>query len=117
MNGTELIKELYQNVDQKNHEFLRDILSEDVNFQLGNHPVIVGKNEVVTANQIFFETIDNMHHRIDNVWQDQDDLICKGRVDYRRLDGSKFSTSFATFLKMSGGKIKDYLVYADISDL
>lgn len=117
MDGRKLMRELYHNVDQKNLDYLNDAMSEDVKFQLGNNPATVGKEIVLSANRFFFESIESMRHTIDDIWQDQDDLICKGCVEYERLDGSAFSASFATFLKMSNGKIKDYLVYADVSGL
>jgi len=58
-----------------------------------------------------------MAHHIDTVWEHDNDVICNGSVDYIRLDGSAFSASFATILKLQSDKIVNYLVYADISQL
>lgn len=117
MDGKQIIQELYHNVDRKNVGYLEKIMCENIHFQIGNNKAIDGKELALAANRSFFESIDRMRHTIDEVWQDQNDLICKGHVAYKRLNGSEFSAPFATFLKMSNDKIDSYLVYADVSAL
>jgi len=69
------------------------------------------------ANKGFFQSIDSMTHQIDDVWAYGEDIICKGSVDYIRLDGSGYSAYFSTFLKVINNKITEYFVYVDVSGL
>jgi len=117
MNKTTFIKNLYQVVDNKSVADLSNYLADNVNFRLANFDAVIGKQAVLEANQTFFSSITTMAHRIDNVWQQEEDIICNGRVDYIRLDGSKFSANFSTILKLQSDKIINYLIYADISQL
>lgn len=117
MNKTTFIENLYKAVDNKSVQDLSDFLSDNVCFRIANHDPINGKETALKANQAFFSSITSMAHQIDSVWEQDDDVICNGIVDYVRLDGSAFSAPFATILKLQNNKIVNYLVYADISQL
>ncbi len=118
MSKYELIVNLYKNaVDKKDTEYLATLLCERVRFRIGNHDEIVGLDKVIDANESFFKTIDSMSHTIEKVIIEGDHSVCHGRVDYKRLDGSRISSMFATVLKHDGDKISEYLVFADLSDL
>ena len=117
MNANQLIENLYKSVDAKDLNYLQNILAEDVRFRIGSHDAIQGIDAALAANRGFFAGIESMQHSIDQVWSQQDNVICHGQVNYIRLDGSEYSAPFATILKMQGDKIQDYLVYADISAL
>ncbi|MDP2571909.1 nuclear transport factor 2 family protein [Vibrio penaeicida] len=117
MNATDLIKNLYSSVDSKDVEHLSTFLADDVRFRIGNFDPVIGKTAVVEANQTFFASISSMAHQIDSIWSKGNDVICHGSVEYIRLDGSTHSAVFATILHVSNNKIKDYLVYADLSQL
>lgn len=117
MNIKKFIKALYENVDAKNTDHLNEVLSKAVHFRIGNHDAVIGKPAVLEANRNFFNSIASMSHTIENVWGSQEDIICNGQVDYVRLNGSRYSAPFATVLKMQENQIRDYRVYADISEL
>lgn len=109
---------LYQAVDRKDVDLLAQVLGETVYFQLGNFPAVEGLEAVLEANRGFFSSIEVMHHTLDDIWQTGDDCtVCHGRVDYIRLDKSRYSARFATVLRWQDGMIDDYRVYADISGL
>jgi len=117
MNANQLIENLYKSVDAKDLNYLQNILAADVRFRIGSHDAIQGIDAALAANRGFFSGIESMQHSIDQVWSQQDNVICHGQVNYIRLDGSKYSAPFATILTMQGEKIQDYLVYADVSAL
>jgi|GEM_PF-67793 len=117
INGKAFLANLYHAVDNKDLQFLNRYLADNVQFRIGNSPVMTGKAEVLAANEQFFGSIRSMSHRLEGSWQDADQLICKGQVDYVRLDGSKTSASFSTFLTVHNGLISDYIVHADLSEL
>jgi len=115
MNKTTFIKELYKTVDNKNIEKLSDFIADNVHFRIANYDPVIGKEAALESNRSFFSSITSMAHRIDNIWECGDDLICNGNVDYIRLNGSEYSVPFATVLKIKNDKIIEYLVYVDIS--
>ena len=117
MQANQFIKHLYQVVDEKSLDKLSPFLADQVNFKLANFPITRGKAAVLEANKTFFNSIQSMQHRLDNIWQVEDRLICHGEVSYIRLDKTKTSANFATILKVEEDKIIDYLVYADLSQL
>lgn len=116
-NIQEFVEELYRQVDSKNTEYLDEVLGDNVRFCIGNNPIISDKNEVLIANQNFFNSIASMTHSITNIIIDGTQVSCHGRVDYVRLDGSDFSAVFSTALKIDNNKITEYLVFADLSGL
>ncbi|RCK29757.1 nuclear transport factor 2 family protein [Thalassospira lucentensis] len=112
------VKDLYRNaVDRKDVRKLATYLSDNVNFRICNHAPVVGKEQVLAANQTFFDSIASMTHQIDGIYADGDTTICNGSVDYLRLDGSGHSAFFSTTLRFENNQIVDYLVFADISGL
>ena len=115
--ANQLIADLYRAVDNKDLAYLAQIMAEDVNFRIGNHPQITDKAEALAANSAFFESIRSMRHRIDKVWAQGGEIWCHGDVDYVRLDGTGHSAHFATLLVLRDGLIGDYLVFADLSGL
>ena len=115
--ANQLIKDLYNAVDSKDINYLNTVLSDNVNFRIGNYNTITDKVAALSANKQFFDSIGSMSHTIDKVWGVGNDVICKGMVDYVRLDGSEHSAYFSTVLTMDDGKIADYFVYADVSGL
>ncbi len=111
------ITALYKAVDDKSTSKLGAFLADDLRFQLGNFDTVHGKDAVLAANENFFQIIDSMSHRIDSIWAQADDIICRGEVHYKRLDQSELSLPFATILKMKSGLIQDYQVYVDVTPL
>ncbi len=115
--ATNLITKLYQAVDEKSTSKLGAFLANDLRFQLGNFDEVHGKDAVLASNENFFQIIDAMSHRIDGIWAQGDDIICKGEVHYTRLDQSELSLPFATILEIKAGLIQDYQVYVDVTPL
>ncbi len=118
MNPQIFIKELYHSaVDTKDLNALSSFLAENVLFRLANFDAVKGREEVLEANKSFFNSIKSMNHVLDDIWSIGTDIICKGSVQYIRLDGSFHTANFSTFLKLEQEKISEYIVYADLSDL
>jgi len=115
--GEAFIRELYRQVDAKNSDYLAGVLNNEVNFRIGDNPLLQDKAEVILANQSFFNSIHSMEHQLDLIWQDDNHIGCHGQVNYVRLDGSELSAKFSTSLKIENEKIRDYYVFADLSKL
>lgn len=125
LQSQQLVKNLYQAVDNKNVAYLKDNLSQSVRFRIGNNPIATDKAEILEANSQFFNSIQSMKHTVEDVISQVDNkkgavvvkIACHGRVDYVRLDGTEHSAVFSTVLDVENSLITDYLVFADLSKL
>jgi catechol 2,3-dioxygenase-like lactoylglutathione lyase family enzyme len=116
-NAENFIRQLYREVDAKNIDFLAESLNSEVNFRIGENPMLTDKESVLIANKGFFASIHSMKHQLDAIWVDGNQVGGYGQVDYVRLDGSEHSAKFSTALTIINNKIKDYFVFADLSQL
>lgn len=125
LQSQQLVKNLYQAVDNKNVAYLKDNLSQSVRFRIGNNPIATDKAEILEANSQFFNSIQSMKHTVEDVISQVVNkkgevvvkIACHGRVDYVRLDGTEHSAVFSTVLDVENSLITDYLVFADLSEL
>ena len=114
---TPLITALYTAVDGLDAEGVVAQVTDDVRFQLGNHEALNGREQVKSANEAFFSSIKAMRHSITGIWSIGDTALCDGTVHYTRIDLSEIEVPFAAHLDLRGGKISDYRVFVDLSEL
>lgn len=117
MNRTEWVADLLRCVDAKDTDAWLDYLTPDACFRFGNAAVIEGTSAIRPAITAFFASISALRHDLAETWTHPDAVICRGQVTYTRLDDSTLSIPFANILKLDGDRIRDYLVYADTSEL
>ena len=86
-------------------------------FKLGNHEALNGREQVKAANEAFFSTIKAMRHTITGIWSNGDTALCEGNVHYTRNDLTEIEVPFAAHLDLNDGKIADYRVFVDLSQL
>jgi ketosteroid isomerase-like protein len=111
------ITQLFERIDNKDVNYFSSLLDDDVLFRFGNIPGIKGKVPATEAVTNFFDSISSLSHQVDNTWSDGDTIICNGTVTYTRKDQSSLSVPFADIFIMKEDKVKEYLVYVDISGL
>ena len=125
LQAQQLNKNLYQAVDNKNVDYLKENLSQKIRFRMGSNPAATDKAEILEANSQFFKSIHSMSHTIEDVISQVANkeggvvvkIACHGRVDYVRLDGTEHSAVFSAVLQIEDNLITDYLVFADLSGL
>ena len=113
----EWIRDLFRCVDAKDIDGWLEFLTPDAHFRFGNAATVEGKSAVRDAVIAFFASISELRHDLAETWIHFDAVICHGEVTYTRLDGSALSIPFVNVLRMEGDLIRDYLVYADASEL
>ncbi|MBN3495715.1 nuclear transport factor 2 family protein [Vibrio neptunius] len=111
------VRTLYNVVDAKDTQALAELLHPDVSFVFSNSDPIKGIENVLAINAQFFTTIHSMTHSFYGIYEDGDDLMCDGQVSYIRLDGTPYKANFATVLRLQDGLIREYKIYADLSEL
>jgi len=115
--GAPWIAELFRCVDARDCDGWLEYLAPNARFCFGNAPAVEGKPAIRDAVNAFFESISALRHRISGVWRQSDTVICRGEVTYTRHDGSELEVPFATIFALDGDLIREYSVYADISQL
>ena len=117
MSLVNLIPELFKSIDNQDMDSFIGYLDKDVVFRFGNMPEVKGKENVRASVQGFYDSIKALSHQVNEILDKDDKLVCSGTVTYTRQDSSKLTVPFANIFKIDDGSIKEYLIYADISEL
>jgi len=108
---------LFKIIDGMDAAAFATFLTDDLIFRFGNMPVVEGKDNVVEAVTGFYASIRSLSHEVDNIWITDDVAVCNGSVTYTRHDSGTLSVPFANIFHFREDLIKDYRIYADISQL
>jgi ketosteroid isomerase-like protein len=111
------ISPLFSSIDARDADGFSARLAPDVVFRFGNAEPVEGLESVRQAVAGFFQSIAGISHQVSDTWVAGDAVICQGRVTYTRHDGSRLSVPFANIFRMSGERIREYLVFVDASHL
>ena len=114
---THWTQELFSVIDAKDADAFASFLAEDAVFRFGNAPAAHGRAAIREAVTGFFGAIAGLRHTVADHWDAGDAIFALGEVTYTRLDGSTLTVPFADVLKMRAGKIGEYLIYIDASEL
>lgn len=114
---TDWVRQLFECIDAKDVDGFLEYLTDDAKFILGNAPAVTGKESIRKTLEEFLASIEGISHRIVETWVHPETVICQGEVTYTRLDSSQVTIPFATILRMEDERIKDYLIYIDITPL
>ena len=117
MSDQNRIVELFSSIDEKNVEKFSSFLSEDCSFRFGNLPAVHGVDGISDFVGGFFDSIETLKHDIIDIWVVPGGAICHGMVSYTRHDKSILSIPFSNIFKIDNGKVYDYLIFADTSQL
>lgn len=112
-----MLSALFKAIDSKDHVAFSGFLAPDCLFRFGNHPEVLGIDNVQDYVKGFFGSISDLAHELHQQWEIPNGVICHGKVTYIRMDGSKLSVPFANVFELDAGKIKKYLIFVDTSDL
>lgn len=113
----DFIRVLYKAVDAKDTQALSELLHPEVSFVFSNSNPVNGIENVKAVNDQFFASIQSMAHTFFGMYQDGNNFICDGKVDYIRLDGTPHNARFSTILTLQDSLIREYKIYADLSGL
>lgn len=114
---TDLMSDLLEAIDNSNTDTFASFLADDVIFRFGNARPVFGKAAVKKAVAGFFASIKSLRHNVDDIWHIKDVIIGHGMVTYTRHNDTTLTVPFANIFKMDGDMIKDYLIFADTSEL
>jgi ketosteroid isomerase-like protein len=108
---------LFAAIDRQDVDAFTARPSEDVRFRFGNAAGTRGRAAVHEAVVAFFRSVSALRHELSNSWHCADHTLGRGRVTCTRHDGSMLSVPFANVFRMHDGKIREYDIYVDISQV
>jgi len=111
------LEKLFTAIDAKDAAAFADFLTEDAVFRFGNGTPARGRDEVREAVARFFAGVKSLKHSVHESWTVSDAVVMHGEVTYTRHDGSRLSVPFANVFKLDGTRVREYLVFADVSQL
>lgn len=117
MTTPEWIRELFASIDAMDADRFASFLSDDARFCFGNAPEVFGKESIRESVVGFFGNIKGLRHDILGTWTHSDTVICQGEVTYTRVDDSHIKLPFMNLFGMQDDRIKEYLIYIDITSL
>ena len=117
MNHEQLVDNVLRAVDARDVTAFAGHLAPDVVFRFGNAAPVQGVEAVHAAVEQFLAGLQAIAHEVAGAWQSGDVIAAHGRVTYTRLDGSALSVPFALVWHLADGRIREYLIFADLSAL
>jgi hypothetical protein len=111
------VKRLFNSVDAMEVETFLDFLEDDARFRFGSEQAVEGKGAIRDTLEGFFASIKGLRHEILETWFHPGTVICQGQVTYTRTDDSSVTIPFVNVLHMWKDRIREYLIYVDISPL
>lgn len=111
------VNEVFRSIDTKSCERFTDFLTDDVHFRFGNMQTTLGKSAVAEQVRYFFDSIKSLKHQVTEFWSDDDSIICHGSVCYTRHDNSTLDVPFSNIFKLNDQKVREYLIFVDVSKL
>jgi ketosteroid isomerase-like protein len=112
-----MIEALFKAIDEKDPVKFSNFITDDCLFRFGNLEAVRGVDAIQAFLQVFYDSIDSLSHALDEHWEIPCGVVCQGFTTYTRKDGSTLTVPFANILKTRNGKIYEYLIFADTSDL
>lgn len=104
-------------LDSQQTDKVLECLSDDCLMQAGNSEPIRGKEAIRKTFEDFYPLTKSVAHNITDISESGDTLMHRGEVTYTRLDNSTLTVPVCDVFKMKDGKINEYYIYIDWSEL
>ena len=104
---------LLRTIDAKDSSGFAEYLTPGAVFRFGNAPPVTGSAHIIQALDQFFATVAALEHHLSDFWDLPGHRICRGTVQYTRLDGDHVTAAFCNVLTMDHEKVARYEIYLD----
>ncbi len=108
---------LFAAIDVMDSDTFTSFFTQDGVFRFGNAEPVIGKDNIHAAVTGFFGSIKGLRHEVADVKDTGDVIVSHGWVTYTRHNDSTLTVPFCNIFNMHGGKIKDYLIFVEASQL
>ena len=91
--------------------------ADDCCYQVGNNPVIVGKEALAQSYNRFKNIIERVEHEILSLYESASNVVIELNATYHKKDGSVVTITCLDLFTIVDQKIKVLQVFADLSPL
>lgn len=110
-------EDFYARVDVFDPKVPEDLLTEDHEFTMGNHPTAVGHDAFRAGVANLQKIVARMSHRFVRVIEDGDHAAVEGVCEYHKHDGAVVAIPVMTAIDRRDGRVAAQRVYIDLSPL
>lgn len=111
------LEEYLADVDAMNIDSWIDRHTDDVVFQFGNQPEMVGKEAVQQGVAGFLGSLKSISHRFVELWDEGDTALLQHVTTYTRPDGLVVEIPTFGVYRRRGDLVHDVRVYSDMAPL
>lgn len=111
------VREMFGAVDRADIDGFVTYLTPDVTFRFANAQPNIGRGAVRSSLLKFFNNFRTLRHDINEMWVNDNVVICEQTVTYTRNDATRVSMPCVNILKFQGREIGEYLIYIDLAPL
>jgi len=113
------IFEFFKIADSMNMERFLSLFTDEVEVTVSNHPTLRGKQGLSAAIGGLWQSLNAMSHSISGAWSLHDGAvgIAESTCMYTRKDNTTYTIRPCTTLRRRGGKIYEFRIHADMSQL
>lgn len=116
--GFDWLKKSYLHSDSFNLDGFASILADNVSFQMGNNPVVTGKEEILKNIAAFWSSIQSMNHNFINVFSVEKTIVLEAHIDYQKKDSSVVTIPCVTIIERDDqGLATSNRVFTDMTPL
>jgi hypothetical protein len=113
------IFEFFKIADSMNMERFLSLFTDEVEVTVSNHPTLRGKQGLSAAIGGLWQSLNAMSHSVSGAWSLHDGLvgIAETTCMYTRKNDTTYIIRPCTTLRRRGGKIDEFRIHADMSQL
>lgn len=111
------VNEVYQAIDRADATSFANYIAAEGLFRFANQPPVVGTEAIRNYVAGFFSSLKGIAHSGLESWQAEGAIFVNGNVKYTRHNDTTLELPFSCTWKMSDGKIDQYLIFIDSSEL
>ena len=108
---------LFRSIDGRDVDTFSAFLAPDVEFRFGNAEPVRGRSSTTEVVQGFLDGLAGIEHRLADVWDTGEAVMCHGDVTYTRPDAYTLTVPFANVFYLRDDLVERYLIFADVSGL
>ncbi len=107
--------DMFADVDAMRLDAFVACLTPDVELQVGNNPLMKGREAAKGGIGYLFSTINGIKHHFVNVVEAKGMTCLESKVEYLRKDGKQVTIPVVTMLERQGDLVSSLRIYFDIA--
>lgn len=112
---SQIVRQMFEAGESMDVENFVKFYTDDALYQFSNFPLVYGPQGIRDSSVEFLKRVKAIKHRIINMWERGNTVICQMEVSYTRYDGQVFTLPCCDFIKLRGNLVESLEIFMDIS--